>query len=553
MKTKILLSGLALGLMLSTVSCTDFKHDSYDRVVSSQFSIQSDEEVGFLVGNAYVPWRRTMLLFDGIVRSQQLSADSDLIPFRAGIGWEDGGLYQRLHLHTWTVQDNGPRAAWNDTFSGINTTNRIISQIEDGSIPLEDEVKTALISELNVLRASYYYLLLDLFGNVPIVTDFKDTSLPTQSTRKQVFDFVEKSILDNIGNLSETPRGPYYGRMNKWVALGFLAKIYLNAEVWIGEDRYDDCIDVCNQIIAFAEESGEYAMETNQKDAFRTNNENSKDIIFALPIDNTYLTEWNTFDVHMQALAPESQATYQLSHRPWGGSAAMPQFIESFDPDDLRLKENFIQGPQYTTLGGSEPLMRSDGTGQVNYTNAIPYSRYSDVDDGYRWGKFEYEVGGNNILSNDFPMLRYTDVLMMKAESMMRTEQPGFGAIVTSIRERYFRSAPEKAAVSDADLMGGSTYDYGRRDTYTHDDGTVWTEGKTTHEGGADIKYGRFLDELGWEFTQEGRRRQDMIRFGAFTTKSWLSHDASEPYRVLFPIPHNAITTNSNLKQNPGY
>ena len=114
--------------------------------------------------------------------------------------------------------------------------------------------------------------------------------------------------------------------------------------------------------------------------------------------------------------------------------------------------------------------------------------------------------------------------------------------MVTQVRERAFKNEPEKAQVTDAELMGGSVYDYGRRDSY-----------KTEHDGGTDIKYGRFLDELGWEFCQEGRRRQDMIRFGIFTTKAWFSHDKSDETKNLYPIPNKVLLTNSNLKQNPGY
>jgi starch-binding outer membrane protein, SusD/RagB family len=161
---------------------------------------------------------------------------------------------------------------------------------------------------------------------------------------------------------------------------------------------------------------------------------------------------------------------------------------------------------------------------------------------GYRWGKFEYAMGSTNRLSNDWPLFRYADILLMKAESMMRSGKSGAGALVTKVRERAFKDNPGKATVTDDDLLAGSVYDYGRRDI-----------NETTHEGSDDIQYGRFLDELGWEFCQEGRRRQDMIRFGVFTTKSWFSHDASSSYRNLYPIPNQARLTNSNLEQNPGY
>ena len=151
-------------------------------------------------------------------------------------------------------------------------------------------------------------------------------------------------------------------------------------------------------------------------------------------------------------------------------------------------------------------------------------------------------MGITNRLSNDWPLFRYADILLMKAEALLRDGKSGAGTLVTQVRERAFKNNPQKAVVTDDDLKQGSVYDYGRRDTY-----------KTSHEGGADIQFGRFLDELGWEFTQEGRRRQDMIRFDAFTKKSWFSHDASSKTRDLYPIPNTVILTNSNLKQNPGY
>ena len=97
--------------------------------------------------------------------------------------------------------------------------------------------------------------------------------------------------------------------------------------------------------------------------------------------------------------------------------------------------------------------------------------------------------------------------------------------------------------VTGAQLLEGSVYDYGIRDNRDVP--------ANTYEGGADIQYGRFLDELAWEFNQEGRRRQDMIRFGVYTTKSWFSHPASQPYRTLFPIPQRELEANGNLKQNP--
>lgn len=543
MKTKINIILLSTILaFIGITSCTDIIDDSYGKVMSEKYQPKTEADISYVVNAAYVSWRETMLLWNGVVRSQELPADQDVIPARLGIGWVDGYIYKRWHQHQWTTEDDGVKQGWERTYSGINACNRILSQIEDNVIDVTGETRDNLIAELKVLRASYYYILIDLYGNVPLVTDFKDEALPQQASRMDVFNFIINEVTDNIDHLSETPRGYYYGRFNKWAAYTLLAKMYLNAEVWVGSPQWDQCIEACNKVIEYAESSKEYALEPSQKNIFITSNENSKEIIFALPFDHIYVTDWNAFDFHMYTLAPEQQETYRLLHRPWGGVCAIPQFIRSFDDEDIRLHENYIYGPQYTSVGGSEPLMRSDGKGQLIYEIDVPSIDESDVDDGYRWGKFEYEVGSTNVLSNDWPLFRYADILMMKAEALMRSDKAGAGELVTQVRQRAFANNPEKAIVTDEDLKKGSVYDYGRRDTY-----------QTSEQGGSDIKYGRFLDELGWEFCQEGRRRQDMIRFGVFTTKSWFSHDASDNTKNLYPIPNSAMLTNSNLKQNPGY
>ena len=192
--------------------------DSYGQVVSENYAPKTEEEVSYLVNAAYIPWRETLLQWNGVVRSQELSADQDVIPARLGIGWVDGYIYKRWHEHTWTTEDDGVLQGWERTYNGINTCNRILSQIEEGVITVDEATREPLIAELKVLRASYYYILVDLYGNVPIVTDFKDSSLPKQSTRKEVFDFIIKEVTENIDLLSETPRGYYYGRFNKWAA-----------------------------------------------------------------------------------------------------------------------------------------------------------------------------------------------------------------------------------------------------------------------------------------------------------------------------------------------
>lgn len=531
---------LGAALLMSAGSCTELEETNYTNVVADGFQ-PTDEDAASLLASAYVSWRKTFLQWNGVARAQMLSTDEDVIPARPN-GWVDGGVYKRMHQHKWTSEDDIPLQSWVRTYDGINACNRVLYQIESGQVRL-GERETAIISELKVLRASYYYVLDDLFGNVPIITKFDvpEGFLPDQSSRKEVYEFIVKELTENIPNLSEATNSEYYGRFNKWAAYTLLAKMYLNSEVFSdGAHRdYDKCIEACDRVI----NCGKYELENTRKNVFATHNENSKEIIFALPFDETYVTDWNAFDFHLYSLQPENQATYNFKQTPWGGVCVLPQYIDTFDPDDKRLADDFIAGPQYDAAGNPLKCTMGNLVGKpLVYVNKVTSIDASEENQGLRWGKFEYAQGITNRLSNDFPLLRYADVCLMKAEALLRTGHADEAAkLVTLVRERNFRSHPEKAVVTGSQLTGNSCYDYGRRDNIA-----------TTHDN-AIIQYGRMLDELGWEFSQEGRRRQDMVRFSVFTTRAWFSHDASDATKNLYPIPNKQILTNGKLKQNPGY
>lgn len=541
-KKSSMLAGAALFTFSFSLftSCTKLDETSYNSIIADGFQPKNDD-LGSLLASAYVPWRKTFLLWNGVARAQMLSADQDVIPARPN-GWVDGGIYKRMHQHKWTSEDDIPLQSWVRTYDGINSCNRVLYQIESGQINLGDKQAT-FVSELKVLRASYYYILVDLFGNVPIITrfDVEEGFLPDQSKRKDVYDFIIKELTENIPNLSEDSGTEYYGRFNKWAAYTLLAKMYLNAYVFSDKNytEWDKCIEACNQVI----NCNKYSMENEHRNVFLTKNEGSREIIFSLPFDETYVSDWNAFDYHMYTLQPANQATYNFQATPWGGVCCIPQYISSFDTDDERLKADFIQGQQYDSSGNPLNCTMGELAGTpLAYVNEVPSIDNSQEIHGFRWGKFEYAAGITNRLSNDFPLLRYADVLLMKAEALLRKGNAEEAAkLVTEVRLRNFSEHPEKAVVSGDDLNQDCVYAYGRQDTE-----------KTTIDQTV-IQYGRMLDELGWEFSQEGRRRQDMIRFGAFTTLSWFSHDASDDTKNLYPIPNSQILTNGKLKQNPGY
>jgi len=535
----------AFTIILSVFSaCTKLKDTSYNQIISSEFTPTSSE-LPALAGAAYVDWRGLLLQWNTVYRAQEVSADEMLTPARPN-GWVDGGVYRRLHEHKWTTDDDVVINVWTRAYQGITNCNRIIYQVQSGAIPVAAKDTASLVAEMKLLRASYYWILCDIYGNVPIVDRFDVPAgyLPVQNSRKEVYDFIVKDLEENIPKVTDDVSTKTYGKFNKWAGLTLLAKMYLNAQVYTGTSEWEKCKAVCDTIINFANATGKFILEPTQKSVFVTENENSKEIIFALPFDSKYVNDWNSFDVHMQTLEPENQQTYNLQSSPWGGVCAIPQFISTFDPSDARLTDNYIMGQQYTANGDSLFGTMGAYVGKpLAYRNYLPGVDQSEEVDGYRLGKFEIAMGATNRLSNDWPLFRYADVLMMKAECLLRTgDADGAAALVTKVRERDFKSDPSKAVVTGAQLLKGSSYDYGLRNHLT-----------STDEGGADIPYGRFLDELGWEFNQEARRRTDMIRFGVFVKKSWLSHSPNGDYRALFPIPKTEIDKNPNLKQNPGY
>lgn len=522
------ISVLMAGALLLNTGCTKLDEEVYDQVLETSFR-PSEKDIPAIIGPAYTIMRPMYAGWQGNFDLQEEPADVIVTPARPN-GWYDGGTYQRMHNHEWNQVQWQPQNLWNNCYNGINTVNRILFQIESGSIPIANG-KDALVSELKALRAFYYSLLVDTHGNVPLVTDFSDATLPQQATRQQVYEFVEKELLENMNNLSVVADKSMYGRINKWVAKAILARLYLNAEVYTGTAQWQKCIEQCNNII----NANIYILEPNYKNNFVTANENSKELILAVPYDEVFATQNS---IHMKTLATAHRNVLNMAAQPWGGNCAVPQFIDTYDPDDSRMKDTWIMGPQYSVTTGEEIL---------NYTRHVDGIALAGFFQGYRIGKYEIKVGARGGLSTDFPVFRYADILMMKAESLLRTGNAADAAtLVTQVRQRAFATTnPAKAAVTADDLTKGSVYNYG-----------YWKDGAVTEvQGGADIPFGRFYDELGWEFAAEAHRRQDMIRFGVFHRKTWFNHRPKNDgkMRTLFPIPEAELNKNPNLAQNPDY
>ncbi|MBL3657126.1 RagB/SusD family nutrient uptake outer membrane protein [Fulvivirga sediminis] len=519
------------GLLLTTVfsSCTDMDENLYDEVSADDTEFTVDD-LPTIIGPAYISMRELYWGWEGMLDIYEESSDLIVTPYRVSIGW--GDLYLDMHKHSWGPTINHANNMWVRAYNGITECNKAIYIIEN----LEDAGNTdAEIYELRALRAFYYYLLYDNFRNIPIVKryDVPDGFIPEQEESADVYKFVESELLEAMPYLSEENNVETYGRFTTWAAKMTLAKLYLNSSVYIQQARWDDAIKQIDDIIA----SGKFDLLPSYADNFAVENENNAEEIFSIPFDSKY----SSINTHypQKTLYKLSSQTFNMPE-PWGGSCAIPQFIDTYDEEDSRLTDSWLGGLQYTA--SDEPLM--DGAKQFEYTNYLTSVDSAYYWEGYRFVKYEIPVGWSLAPGNDIPMFRYADALMIKAECLLRKGLSDEAAqLVTRVRERNFKTNPDKAVVTGAQLQGGSTYQYGE-----------YLEGKVINpEGGADIQYGRFLDELAWEFVGEHHRKQDLIRFGVYTTKSWLQKKPSDPYRIIFPIPEPQRNANPNLVQNPGY
>jgi starch-binding outer membrane protein, SusD/RagB family len=543
-----------LVIMFIGLGCTKLDDSVYSEFVANKYEYQTGD-LARIVGRAYLQLRYISYAnWDGLSLNDESSDDVTFCvkPW----GWNGSEIF--LHKHTWTYQTSHFYQAWLKTYAGVNLTNKAIEQVSNNIFSLTEEEQTKVLSELRVLRAFYYYILCDYFGNVPIVTEYSVPAgyTPQQNTRVEVYNFIVTEILESLPNLSED-KATMYGRFNKFAAYSLLARMYLNAEVYNGTQEWQKCIDACDEVI----ESGKYSLSANQVDCFIRYNEKSNENIFAIPFDEIKATGDEL--VHKALIGTHALVYRTINGGGWGGINMIPQFINLFDSDDERLKANYVQGPQINSYTGQVLQTSFVKIEPFIITNDLPSVDFTvNENDGFKPGKIQYYLGMNaNNLDNDLPIFRYAMILMMKAECLLRLGNSGAAAeLVTQVRTRNFTMTPGKALVTAADLLLGSNYDYGVREIGTIVNGQVKVVEDITHEGGSDIVFGRMLDELGMEFDQEGYRRQDLIRFkttsgqSVYTSKSWLSHRADNNSKFnLFPIPQQHMQENPNLKQNPGY
>ncbi len=496
---------IAMAFALTTSACTNLEEEFFSVVPSSEYGTTSGE-IKTIAGSAYASLRG---FADAVSNCYPASeyvyflietvSDEFCVPQR-GSDWYDNGRYQDAQIHDIKPDNAMVLSAWKYCYAGISTCNFVIQSIEQSGLPENEEAVAK--AEIRGVRAYYYYLLLDWFGNVPISTSYTETELPSQSGRADVFAFVESELLDIIDLLQPQIE---YGRFTKNVAYTLLARLYINAEVFVNNARWQDCLDACNNV------SG-YTLVGNVLDNFITENQNSDEIIFAIPYDHTEGTVGNYFLSltyhynHWQAISA-SAGGWSWSVN---GPCAQPGVYSSFEAGDERIA-SMCEGIQYNIVT-KEPIL--DRTGAVlNYTENIENFYDAREYEGVRISKYQTKEGDVGERDNDWVLMRYAEVLMMKAECLVRLGRAAEAfPIITQIRTRSgLTSTPNPITLEVLD--------------------TEWLH----------------------EFLFEGIRRSVNIRFGTYFEPWWEKPNTTPVEKAIYPIPATELVKNNKLVQNLGY
>ena len=520
-KQSIRAATLASALILSPIlGCTDLTEVPKSSITPNQYYKNESEIVG---GLAAVYATMQQVVQNGYDLSE-VTTDEMVVPTR-GSDWYDNGQWLDLHYQTYTPNSSATLAfgegAWQSMFQGIARANVLLDALK--TIDFGD--KAVVTAEIRGLRAFYYFQLQDLFGGVPIVTDIAVTPRAA-NTRAEVFAFIESELKAARADLPVSWPAPMNGRLTKGAADAILASLYLNAEVFTGTvtnaglqkgtAHWQDAIDASDRII----NSGQYSLESDWRKNFTADNYRSPEIIMAAKF---VAADGQGLDFLMRALHYS-----QYTPSPWNGFSALADTYYAFNSNDIR-KQIFLAGPQVNIETG-QPVKDRAGNPLVFDPNIIDPTAAPE-NAGARitkWPNDPAHVAQNN--GNDFATFRLGEIYLIKAEAMNELGQTAAAVALvnTTTRARAFAGAAECSScqATPNPLVASDQQSF-----------------RTA-----------ILQERLFEMTAEGKRRQDLVRMGKFTSGTWAFKPTNTPaYKVLMPIPQPELDNNPLLKQNTGY
>ena len=524
---------IALSLSM-LIGCTDLDVPVISELTPATFP-KTEEDFISVTGAVYYYLHFKYYTINQIL-IQELSGDCAVLTANGG-NWYDDGRYQRWHLHRPNADQRFLRESWTAWFNGISKINSVLSLLEGAE---DSDAKKMSIAEMRVMRAFFYFIIQDMWGGVPIYAQY-GADAKARDSRADVCQFIEDEVVAALPDLSGETGIDTYPRPTKWMANALLAKLYMNWAVYTGQaGRWNDAVAACDAIITEAQTNATIALDADYlKEFYPDNGPQFKDILFAIPCDGVYMKE------HIPVrywLNPAHRYVWNLPFGPSGCVKAWPEYYAKFTAwgdNDVR-KNVWLTGKQYALDGTTPVIINTTNSGLDSRYNGpepnapvsyhlelTPEIEFRDLETfetgndqlgkavGYRLNKFSPDQTSiTRDQNNDLPIFRYADVLLMKAEALLRGANATMGHTAVSL-------ANQVRARSKAQLY-------------------------TT------LDLDELLDERARELVYEGWRRNDLIRFGKYEIP-WGVKTETDINKRIMPIPQDALNLNKLLVQNPSY
>jgi hypothetical protein len=507
-KNQFIITGLLLGaLSVGTFSCTDLEDVSIDKVTDGS-TIAPEQLLDAAYTRMYVHPTN-----DHSYALNEHPTDELQGPTR-GTDWDDNGQWRQVHEQTWTATHAFVVQVWDDYNGGHAFANEVL---------FNPKSNASVKAQASFLRAYFMYHIMDLYGQVPV----KDAAgASSVLTRAQAFDKIVTELDAAIPGLESAKATPSQKMVaTKEAAQALLAKLYLNKGVYTAaapSTQYTFAAADMDKVISYCDEiinSGKFALSDKYFDNFAVANDvKSRELVFNFPYTPGVNLVPAYFGGNQRLCYPG--AHYNQNPSGWNGFSTLADFYSKFEAGDQRkggglwnaaksgVTQGFMVGQQLNEKG--EKLKNRQG-GDLIYTADCPLFGANE-NQGIRIMKFEPDYDQPLAGGNDYAFIRYADVLLMKAEALLRKgNAAGAATLVNQVRKA--RGVADLAAITESNL----------------------------------------LDERGRELYYEGWRRNDMIRFGKFNAPVINRTATTSPTRQLYPIPQKELEINSNLRQNAGY
>ena len=520
MKTTIIALLVAFSAMCF-FGCTKLEEKYDGDLTADQVGSSSESNTAALLEGAYRSLQGTFTFYFEVFALSELTTDEAIAPTR-GPDWDDNGDWRLLHQHKWS----GGHIRIRDVFNNLSGAVYAATDLLKYKPSAQEE------AEARFIRAWAMYWLLDLYDQVPYREPGESVIVPSKVRKgMEAFDYIISELNAILPQLPDRP--PY--KANKSAAKALLMKCYLNKAVYENRAAPSFSADDMNKVVGLADDiinSNIFLFSADYFDNFSPDNT-------AIGKENIF-TSLNTGGVDGQSsLALTRLIVLHGAQGGWNGWTTLADFYNKFPENDKRRGEayatpgsppnpghrittGFLEGQQYD-LTTDEPLTYGSANKPLIYTPAVKnIETGADLETtGIRALKYGWDYINPYAYDNDYVYLRLADVLLMKAEAILRGATPtnagSYGnsalAIVNAVRTSPSRGAP---ALTSIDLN-------------------------------------ELLDERGRELWWEGWRRQDMIRFGKFLLPFQEKNYTSDPRNLVFPIPNEQLAVNPNYTQNPGY